>query len=355
MKRIVICCDGTWNTPDQMDQGCRCPSNVVKVARGLAPIDGRGLVQVVYYHPGVGTGRGFDRLFGGAFGDGLEGNIEAAYRFIVDNYREADEIFLFGFSRGAFTVRSLAGFIRKCGLLEKVHAEMFPEAFALYRRHDPTADEPDVVDFRQRYSRAIRITFIGVWDTVGALGIPGGLWRYFARRRYEFHDVSLSRQVRYAYQALAIDERRTSFRPTLWQTAGEPTQTVEQVWFPGVHTNVGGGYRDAGLSDCAFEWMKEKAVAAGLAFDETYLHASTRPNPLGELRNSMTLGYRLLGEYLRPIGDGQAQSVDASALERRARDEPPYRPRNLERYLARHRTPPEATPVPAAPSTSGVP
>ena len=194
MKRIVICADGTWNRPDQT-----APTNVVKFARAVAPSDRDGTPQVVFYDLGVGTGNVWDRITGGAFGKEVEQNIADGYRFLVHNYAEGDAIHLIGFSRGAFTVRSLAGLLRNVGLLQTVHSDRFPEAYAMYRSPD-RPDSPEAEAFRAAYSRVVRIHFLGVWDTVGALGIPiTGLQR-ITRSRHQFHDLRLSRSVANAFQ-----------------------------------------------------------------------------------------------------------------------------------------------------------
>lgn len=336
-KRIVICSDGTWNTPDQKDRGKVRPSNVVKMARAIAPVDRGGKPQVVFYDRGVGTSWGLDRLTGGAFGRGLSRNIEDAYRFLVDNYVDGDEVYLFGFSRGAYTVRSTAGLIRNCGVLRKVRADKFPAAYAMYRSVEIKPDSEEARAFIAEYSRAIRLKFIGVWDTVGALGVPVRGLRFITRRKYRFHDVKLSRSIDNAFHALAIDEKRKPFEPTLWETKRDPGQTVEQMWFAGVHTNVGGGYADSGLSDLAFQWIADKARECGLALDDEYVSDHIAPNPRGELRNSKTGLYRLTGSFIRPIGRriGAAENVHPSATERHRSDHGRYSPKNLLDYLKR--------------------
>lgn len=172
----------------------------------------------------------------------------------MHNYIPGDEIYLFGFSRGAYTVRSLGGLIRKVGLLDKRHAEQAPTAFSIYRSRDRKPDTAEAAAFREKFSHyPVRIRFIGVWDTVGRLGIPSwGPFKFFSRR-FEFHNVNLSRTVDFAYQALAIDERRGAWKPAVWsQDSRASSQVLEQVWFPGVHMDVGGGYRQRGLSDGTF-------------------------------------------------------------------------------------------------------
>ncbi|HXJ33094.1 MAG TPA: DUF2235 domain-containing protein [Candidatus Eisenbacteria bacterium] len=341
MKRIVVCCDGTWNRPDQTDDGQVCPSNVTRMALAIAPRDAQGNLQQVYYHPGVGT-NWWDRAGGGAFGIGLSRNVQHAYRFLVDNYEPGDQLFFFGFSRGAYTVRSLAGLVRNCGLLRREHADLADGAYRLYRRRDkdsnPRAIEAQL--FRKSYTHeshdhVVRIKCIGVWDTVGALGIPVG-WLARASQlllKLEFHDVKLSTFVDNAFQALAVDEKRPPFQPSVWEQQPDAKgQRLEQAWFAGVHTNVGGGYSDPGLSDIAFLWMKDRAGSCGLAFDQAYVDTNMRPNALGRMRDSRTGFYRLMRPFVRRIvGAGAAPTNDTihpSVVERMLHDRE-YQPQNV--------------------------
>ena len=346
-KRLVICCDGTWNVPDRQDRGQVCPSNVAKLALAVAPRDSEGIEQLVFYGKGVGTGR-WDRLRGGAFGWGLSQNIQEAYRFLIEHYDPRDELFLFGFSRGAYTARSTVGLIRNSGILKREHSGRVRRAYDLYRRRDD-ASRPSGIEaqlFRRMYAHEVRIRCLGVWDTVGALGIPVGIpwlpvsWLHFINQRWEFHDVKLSTFVEHAYQALALDERRPQFTPTLWEQQPDASdQHLEQVWFAGVHTNIGGGYQDTGLSDLTLLWMINKATTCGLAFDQEYLQSTVKPNPLGELRDSKTGLYGFFGDAVRPIGEGHRaqEAVHRSAVDRleQAR-QPAYRPANLVSYLERN-------------------
>lgn len=333
MKRIIICSDGTWNRSDQKDKGQYRPTNVVKIARTISASSKSGVPQVVFYDEGVGADKwGLDRLTGGAFGKGLDKNIEDAYRFLMRNYGKGDEIFLFGFSRGAYTVRSLAGLIRNCGLLKPINADRFDEAYNLYRS-DSHPDSEDSKSFRKKFSIKIdAIEFLGVWDTVGALGIPIGLFRFLTKVKYEFHDVELSKMVKSAYQALAIDEKRKIFRPAIWKSIDKKGQKVEQVWFPGVHSDVGGGYADTGLSDISFLWMKEKAEDCGLEFDEKTFDKLIRPDTLGKIHESRVLFYKIWPEYYRPIGSAKTEALHPCAEDRRK--EADYNPLNLRNYIA---------------------
>ncbi len=334
-KRIVICSDGTWNTPDQKEGGKYRPTNVVKIARAVAPISFDGKPQVLFYDKGVGAEQsGLDRLAGGLYGHGIDENIKDAYRFLIHNYVKDDEIFFFGFSRGAYTVRSVTGLIRNSGLLKKVHTDKIEEAYELYRK-DLHPDSKEIKEFRHRYSREIEIKFLGVWDTVGALGVPGGLLRRWRKKRYEFHDVKLSGIVKNGYHAVAIDERRKPFQPTLWKNEKKPSQIIEQVQFPGVHSDVGGGYIKTNLSDISLLWMEEKAEDCGLIFEEEYLKEILDPDALGILHNSRRGIFRILPSYIRQIGEKKLtyEAVHPAAIYRYKNYEPPYKPRNLIEYL----------------------
>ncbi|MEO0835699.1 MAG: DUF2235 domain-containing protein, partial [Cyanobacteria bacterium J06642_3] len=196
-KRLIVCCDGTWQKLDS-----KYPTNVVKIAQAIKP-RGRGdIPQIVFYDEGVGTGDVLDGLFGGAFGWGIDQNIQDAYRFLSLNYEDGDEIYLYGFSRGAYTVRSLAGLIKCCGLLKRNQIRLAGRAYALYRDEDIKPKSREAIDFRQQYSHVndqndnVRIKLLGCWDTVGALGIPDQVpWLNidkFINKKYQFHDTFLS-------------------------------------------------------------------------------------------------------------------------------------------------------------------
>ncbi len=384
-KRLVLCCDGTWNTPDRRVDGHPCPTNVTKIALSVAARS-RGVRQVVYYHPGVGTGR-WGRLAAGVFGWGLSGNVQDAYQFLVDNYEPDDELFLFGFSRGAYTVRSLAGLVRNSGILRRGNAHRVGEAWSLYRN---SADEPGGVAatlFRRTYSHEPRIRFIGVWDTVGALGVPILGPRWFSpvgrwlNRHNQFHDTQLSARVDGAFHALAIDEHRGPFEPTLWHQQPDATgQVLKQVWFRGAHCDVGGGSADTCLSDITLLWMAERAREYGLAFSPGVLSARGQgqagaaegvdfvvtPRVMGEVHDSRTGFWRLVGRCRRPIGvaasreDGKVDGREYVAASARDRLElgDGYWPPNLVDYLSQPEAHVEPVPEqawPAGPGAGGRP
>lgn len=341
-KNIIVCCDGTWNTPKQKDRGRLVPSNVVKISRIANHKNPKK--QIVSYDTGVGTEKKWhDRWIGGATGSGISQNILEAYRFVSENFEEGDKLFLFGFSRGAYTVRSLAGLIIASGIIDKNSKDFEKElarAYELYRRCKEPNGLTNLAEFKSKQIDS-KVHFIGVWDTVGALGVPkltffgsfSKLANWVIRKgKYKyihgFHDVKLCDEITHAYHALAIDERRGPFKPTLWE--GDSRDNTEQVWFAGVHTNIGGGYVDCGLSDHALMWMAVKAYHAGLDIDTQYLAKRLDPNCHGELRESMSLIYRA-SEAERPLmSDGAVNlRIHQSAIDRAEHPANDYYPDNL--------------------------
>jgi uncharacterized protein (DUF2235 family) len=334
-KRIIVCCDGTWNTPDQERNGKAAPTNVVRVAEAILATDGNGGEQRVFYHPGLGTRR-WERVRGGAFGFGLSRDVRDTYSFIMRTYEPGDELFFFGFSRGAYTARSTVGLIHNSGLLRREHADRLGDAYSLYRdrsnRTKPRATEAKL--FRRSYSHEPSIRFVGVWDTVGACGIPISGLRLLTllNKRWLFHDAELSPQVEAAFQALAIDERRRPFEPAIWKPLPEATdQVVEQVWFTGVHSDVGGGYQDHGLSDIPLAWLANRARTCGLVFEPDAFAKLDEP---GDPHDSLTLMYRLLGPRARTIGqaDPAHEYAASSAVDKRGVPGA-YEAANLATYL----------------------
>jgi len=343
MKRIVICADGTWNIRDQVNRITRKrrPTNVTKVARAVLPRAADGTDQIVYYHDGVGTSGGLDRFTGGAFGRGIEANIREFYRFVVYNYEPGDELFFFGFSRGAFAVRTLAGFMNKVGLIQKEDDYYVPEIYACYElQKGPASPEWTLAFHKVKKPRPCPpIKFIGVWDTVGALGAPGFLGQFFNKNKYQYHDVMLNAQIENACHALAIDEARKAFAPDLWKRPPNWNGRIEQAWFAGVHSNIGGGYAPDGLANEALHWIVEKAEMLNLEFDQAFL-AHYVPCFNSVLRDSMTGLYKLMGERVRVIGKHAAdgETVHQSAIDRMNLADCDYGPSNLKEYLESART-----------------
>ncbi len=336
MKRLVICFDGTWNRLDAPH-----PTNVLFTAESVLPAAPDGTVQVVYYDEGVGTEEG-ESLTGGIFGAGLLRNLSEAYRFIIFNYAPGDEIYVFGFSRGAYTARSLAGLLSTSGLVSRRHAGRANEAIERYRKRELSQTFLEaMLDFRSRFSPELcisadeedwrrrniegyapggqlKVTYLGIWDTVGSLGIPGYIaFASAVNRGFQFHDVSLSSMVDRARHAVAIDERKQDFAPTLWDNLdmlnelrgadpAAPDAPYQQVWFPGVHGSVGGGGERRGLSDAALIWIWEGARQAGLAFDTGpgSRFASLRPSHREDLENRDRNAAGLLGTLLDSLPKG---------------------------------------------------
>ncbi len=274
MKRLIVCCDGTWKDDDDASR----ESNVSKIKKLVLDAAPDGVQQVTQYIAGVGTGSTFDKLFGGLTGAGVTQNVLDGYNHLAAHYEPGDEIYLFGFSRGAYTARAIAGMIGDCGLAKRENGleRLVTNALHLgkaakksWRRwlRDEGSDRQDVEPTHQ----GVRVACVGVWDTVGALGIPTRIEELEDIRTdvFEFHDTQLGGHVDHAFHALAIDEKRQFFDATLWTGTKPPeTRTVEQVWFPGVHSNVGGGYEDRGLSNLTLSWMIDRVEQeTALRFD----------------------------------------------------------------------------------------
>ena len=263
-SRLALFFDGTWNDPE--DQ-----TNVYRSAKLLQDFDG-SIEQRFFYNAGVGTDK-WNKILGGATGYGLSENLLEGYEWLARRYQSNDEIWIFGFSRGAYTARSLVGLIRKCGLLEITTDSLLNRASKLYRDKSRAPSHADCLEFRSTYSQEVRIHFIGVWDTVGALGIPGT--SFSEKGKFSWHDTELSSIVDNAYHAMAIDEYRAAYDVAMWtskdgkQKAGN--SNVEQRWFIGAHANVGGGYGKDQLADIALHWMIDKAKKHGLAIREIEL------------------------------------------------------------------------------------
>ncbi len=343
-RNIAVFADGTWESNEAAH-----PTNVVKLHAALLPKAKRGTQQLSCYQIGLGAaGWKAWRILSGATGAGLSENVQDLYGYLVLNYRPGDKLFLFGFSRGAYTVRSLSGLIRSCGILRPEHFDRINEAYARYIARG-LETHPRAVrsrNYRQAYAwpefaepDGFIIHFIGVWDTVGSLGIPGtGVDKLLER----FHDTDLSTFTHHAYQALAVDERRSTFMPCVWtQQPGAPAeQVLEQVWFAGVHCDVGGGYGQDGLSNDTLAWMWRRAEQAGLALDKKQYPAG---NVYGKLHDSLTGLFKVLSWVHSgrrkiilkqpPTVPATNQGVHESVKQRFDHQDLHYRPKNLDVYL----------------------
>lgn len=389
MKRLVICCDGTLNR-----LGAAAPTNVVKLAAQIAPVDSQGTPQIVFYDKGVGTDT---QLFHevrqwleGAFGFGLDQYLEEAYRFLCMNYVPGDEIYIFGFSRGAFTARSLCGLIRKCGILRRDKIREAPKAVDYYRNRERPSSKRSQ-HFRREHSRGkvgaedviasvrgelheagidagesriedaaklalaadaetVNITYMGIWETVGALGLPDKIWfsRYF-NRRYRFHDTDLSSLVSSARHAVAIDEMRESFSVVPWsnlkelnelrgplRSDGKKVERYRQCWFPGDHGCVGGGTAATEpLATIALQWVADGAALTGLEFESRFASRWTEgpdcliefEKPIGLIGRLRYLLLALPGMRARKFIGGIEDVADAAVLRWHRLES--YRPQTL--------------------------
>lgn len=380
MKRIVIFIDGTRNKPD-----AEHPTNVVRLAQSIKHDEGgdedtpRRMKQIVLYSTGVGSGQGntllareTDKIFGGALGWGLTAIIVNAYRELMFVYEPGDEIMVFGYSRGGFAARSLVGLIRSCGIMERASLRYVPEAIKRYRSMDddrhPNADA--MHEFRLEHSPRIttsqkertwreenghdiasviplRIAFLGVWDTVSAMGLPEIVpLSKWTNVEYRFHDAQLSSMVEAARHAISIDERRKLYPSYPWSNMVDLTLEYDrrfrpthlQQWFPGNHGSVGGGGEITGLSSIALHWVALGAREAGLAidFDELEKHGGihdvTAPlinKPVKKGLGATVMGSRAMG-WLNGdrAGPDSLEDVSMSAIDRAAKlpeylDRPP--------------------------------
>lgn len=264
-KNIIVFSDGTGQ------EGGEGPdTNIYKLFKML---ENRTERQVAFYDRGLGTG--WRKITGNIGGMGISDNILECYHFIFENYQAGDKLFLFGFSRGATTVRSLSSFIHLFGILPKSRPELIKRAWKIYKiRETAEQKQQRASQFAEKRHHTMwaKIDCLAVWDTVAALGIPIRPISLIMDRlpffHHRFHNLFLSESVKCAYHAVAIDDERKTFHPVLWETATEEardriekkSQKIKQMWFCGMHTDVGGGYAEDGLSDIPLVWMIQQAV-----------------------------------------------------------------------------------------------
>lgn len=350
-KRIVICADGTWNRPEK-DPRKDHPTNVQRIAQAIQPRAADGIAQQAFYDDGLGW---YQTPWSSGFaGNGVQGSIIDAYRYVVQNYEPGDELFFFGFSRGAYVVRSLCGLINNCGILKRAHTRLIHSAFDHYKRAWPDyapAGKASVA-FRRQYAqpKSRTVKFVGVWDTVGAMGIPLSVLGLFDNRD-EFYDAKLGPNVEVARQALALNERRVDFQPTLWLPREEAD--VQQVWFAGCHGDVGGGHPpcpDSGslLAANSLQWMTKQAAQFGLGL-QRYTAIGGKADALAPMHESRRTFYRLRERYARPIEpliSYKTSQVSVPtrihhSVQARWRADGSYRPRALVEHLKSHQDAPD--------------
>ena len=306
-KTWIVCIDGTWNQPGQKDRDpvtvteTAAPSNVVRTWEALAntslttdfyygsiaPIKPKilftGVEGEVIYLAGIGTsGTVETHILEGATGTGTSERIRDAYRFLAERYHQGDRIYGFGFSRGAFAIRSLAGFIDLAGMPKQPRALKEEELLEIYDAYM----DGRLVDKTRYGTIDTMIDFIGVWDTVGALA--------FGRTLGNFHRINPGNVKRVAH-ALALDEERQRFEPSFWDAPATAATQIEEVWFSGCHTNIGGGYADANLSNIALFWMLQSPRDAGLPLDARGIPGFDLKDPRGLQRDSYKEFYDCMG------------------------------------------------------------
>ncbi|EEB85301.1 DUF2235 domain-containing protein [Roseobacter sp. GAI101] len=357
-KRLAIFLDGTWNEPGDN-------TNVWRLRSLCAPIASDGTRQLHYYDPGPS---GFK---GGTFGDGVSANVTEAYEWLIDNYDDGDDIFIFGFSRGAFTARSLAGFITKYGLLQPGSPLSVPQMFKRYETAEEKTiwklnaevnqgacdDHSDLERWMVKYARCVKIKMVGVWDTVGALGIPRLNITGISRSTFNWHHTGLRVPIEHGFHAMAIDEHRPPFEATLWtvrqgiKAKPRPLSSVEQRWFVGAHANIGGGYTNDLLGQPSLQWLADKAKGLGLElrYDislDGNIHKATINDSYAAFLKGMYS--KIYGRNFRKIGanpwddkEGETHStvnetIDSSVFARWQEDVR-YRPKNLAEWAKRKR------------------
>lgn len=307
IRNLVIGFDGTWNEPQQLNDGKLAPTNVTKFLRAMKSLNGR---QAHTYEKGVGT-RPWEALPGGIYGYGLEKRITAGYRFLCNKFRDKkwkdkkQRVFIIGFSRGSYTARRLAGLVAYSGIpKDPGDTEL---GWKIYLQRDITTAK--ALKREGRFFN-IPIEMVGVWDTVKSTDDP------------DYNDHVLSKNVVAGYHAMAIDERRKFFPVLRWK----PDRRALQVWFAGVHSDVGGGYANPGLSDVALNWMIYRALSHGLEFKQSYMDKNVDPRPDGMIHESLKGKWKVLGDKNRKIlkTDFVHQAV-AMRIEKKEA----YRPKNL--------------------------
>lgn len=341
-RRLIVCCDGTWQ---DLDQGY--PTNVVKMAQAIKLVDNQDIHQIVYYDEGLGTKQvdgsslidKLTKMMGGGLGFGIDHKIQNAYCFLCMNYEPGDEIYLFGFSRGAYTVRCLAGLIYNSGLPHREFVRKIPEAYEIYREKQDPKNAPDgnkAIAFREKYGPQVPIKALCCWDTVASLGIPDIVHSLHLdekfNERYRFFDDKVNPTIENAIHAVAIDEIRKVFDVTRMESS-QPNQ-VTQVWFPGAHGCIGGGSKEeSGLSDGALVWMMEQVKKLGLVLDETHVEDGIKPNYAAHFDNTPKFPFIIGSPNLRKVTGSFADLHES--VKQRWQDpnlHPAYRPKNLMKF-----------------------
>jgi uncharacterized protein (DUF2235 family) len=293
---------------------------------------GRHPSQNYDYDPGV-QGSGPRKWLNAVTGIGINVTIRQGYGFLASRYRPGDRIFLFGYSRGAYAVRSLAGMIGSVGLLRQENAteRNIKRAFHLYELNGEASRSRARADFISRNCHDnVPVEMVGVWDTVRTLGLPYPVLSRLAQMATEFHDHALGDHIRHGYHALAIDEDRTAFAPILWQRSPQWRGRLEQTWFAGVHGDVGGNIGNHAaarpLANIPLNWMLRRAERHGLILPEGW-HGRFPEDPAApQVGNRSGIARLFVFRRPRMTGGGDGEVIHLSIRDRMAAL-PGYRPR----------------------------
>lgn len=386
-KRVILCFDGEWDcppdpgvwsfsslhSPERPRSGAQLGSlpstNVFRLYQSILPRSCDGRIQQKWYEPGT-TIPWFHRFRDGSFGYGLDRTILQSYAYLAATYDPGDELYLYGFSRGAYIARTLIGLLTLAGLpspmlLKGDHLRLvrkaarlpsasrdaatylreclttmvadpdnhvFDEAYRVYRTLQLASQTSGWTPGRRRVGAEITVTLLGLWDTVGPLGIPTNALRWLNEHRYNFRNTELSPIVQQACHALAIDEHRADHNVTLWTSPPKAAQIIEQRWFAGAHGDLGGTYPDRELADVSLAWMRRQSMAKGLALASDGLLEA--PNMLGPIHDSFSEcfgGFRkwIHPRFYRPVMQtGTGTEVLDESVHTRLLHAPVYRPRN---------------------------
>ncbi len=333
MANIIICADGTWNKPEE-DVSTDFPTNILKTARAITPHH-NGINQHVFYDWGLGSYH--SGITAGISGKGIHKNILDGYRYIVQNYSNGDNIYLFGFSRGAYTVRALSGLINNCGILKRENARLISSAWKIFK-NPSTENHPkgeNAKSFREEFCHdSNTIHFIGVYDTVGSLGIPFSLMGLFDADD-EFYDTKMGSNISVSRHALAIDEERKDFEPTVWT----PRSSVDlkQVWFAGSHSDVGGSYPPDEnknlVSDVPLFWILNEAKHAGLNIEPYIINSLSKGRDRGKLNKSKKHIFRLRSSIHRELIIKDKPTFIHISVKNRYQSDENYRPPQLKKLV----------------------
>lgn len=290
------------------------PTNILKLAIAIQQEDADGMQQVIYYDPGVGTQGAVDKIVGGGLGEGIDVNIMELYTFLAMNYDDGDEVYLFGFSRGSYTIRSLTGMIWEAGLLRRDQIQFVKDAYELYRDNEDVESERAVA-FREEHGGRVDIKLLACFDTVGSLGLPfpGGFLSKINRQRYGFHDTRLSPIIQNAIHILAIDEKNSMFKPTLMSpTMDEVPEQLTQTYCWGEHGGVGGGDKGQIINaNTSLQFLVEemKRRGLGLAVDTSIVPQSLIEKTREKVEAPKSLGENIMGAVIGLIVNVTGESV----------------------------------------------